>query len=1026
MAKQNMTIEEMVGIAKSDPNGSFANAFLSEVDSGKMDNIARTQGYDLSPIRPEFKKQTSIPNPLTRFGSQLKDIPQDIIKTGQNISGTFNRGMDKIGNIQDRTISGEQSLGSGTFQTIGQGLSTGAGIIGDLFIGGASLATTPEEEQIIQDKLVQGVQALGKTDVGQGVAELADQYNAFKEKNPEIAGNLEASLGFAEAVLEVTGAGVGLKAAKKGVNATGDAIGQGIKQAGDVVSELGSDIKKLVPDMTPKQIKASGLTKKQILAGIRPDIQKSIAGQEKGLKEYFDVTRKRLGDETAKTPTGLLTEKAEGAFKQVEEILGDTGKGIGAKREKLGNVKASNDQTKSLINAVDSELKSMGLVTSKKGSITKGKGIVDVSDAELKLISELRSDLLKVRGDAKVSTIQKAINKFRNRVNFGKSSQEVSGVMDGLLKRVSSKASDINKNILGNESAGLYSKYSEISEFLKDTKNIRKNPQVVLRRILSSDSSKGLEFAETIKELTGVDLIKESRFAKIAVDTFGEVNPELGTRFRQQLTDSGVDASRIVGAVSGKAGAAVELLKAVRDIPSSIRREMLLRKGINPAEIDAEELAEIILESARGSQKKAKDIVEEVIETKGKVDLPKVKSSSVIDDTFLDTDKAVKDLGKRIKDTPNKQGGFVDISGKSFKRGVRDVKTTESTGEFLGSGKYFTDTEEIAKKYGKVSDVSSPKNAFLDPQKAKISELNIISDNILEKLNLSNDNYIKDFAQKEMLRIKKSGSFKSFSNFVDDLLRYSDEFKKLKKTNNYKTGSLSDISNKIASIKNEILNSSLYNANYKARAYPAKEVPSLNTKLSQDAYDNGLIFIETNNTNRNVDEIINSLFNQAKKTGLDKGSDLIAEAKKFDNVEDFINSQIPDRYGDTYYHASDVSIDKVQPRFDSNGELGAGFYISDNKSLVENFGKDIGLDRSVVNTIGTKDIKLKTMSKSDFVQGVIEFKTEEGLRRSVIEEGFDGILDIQTQQGVVFPESVGKLKTKKELTDIFNQAKNTN
>ena len=790
MAKQNMTIEEMVRIAKSEPNGSFANAFLSEVDSGKMDNIARTQGYDLSPIRPEFKKQTSIPNQFNRLGSQLKDIPQDIIKTGQNISGTFNRGMDKIGNIQDRTMSGEQSLGSGTFQTIGQGLSTGAGIIGDLFIGGASLATTPEEEQIIQDKLVQGVQALGKTDVGQGVAELADQYNAFKEKNPEIAGNLEASLGFAEAVLEITGAGAGIKAAKKagrsGVTGIANVAGEVLDKTSDVlknnlsikgISSPKKDVTQLVKEITqesdPRKLKQNI----EVLTSIADDID-----PQKGL--------------TVQNLRSQIKDKQSALMESVDsELLKDT---------KLYNIDELTDSFKG------------------RSGVIKTNPVRDTF-AEL---SEIYTKAKDLKGLDELNFLQNKLD------TVGLSKKEINDLA----------------RIYNRDAAKGFSKSGEAltSVGAQASENTRKSLKNVARSGLS-DNAKELDgiYGKTIQ------LDKSLNAFERGVNNLQKKAGDRG--IIEKLSNDGAKVLNLVTA-GGARGFLSGLLQS--NVGSKTRNFIALEEALSSN-------LKLLQQATkpRASQSTIINAIESIAEKLKNFDLPDVETKP-----FLDTDKAVKDLGKRIKDTPNKQGGFVDISGKSFKRGVRDVKTTESTGEFLGSGKYFTDTEEIAKKYGKVSDVSSPKNAFLDPQKAKISELNIISDNILEKLNLSNDNYIKDFAQKEILRIKKSGSFKSFSNFVDDLLRYSDEFKKLKKTNKYKTGSLSDVSNKIASIKNEILNSSLYNANYKARAYPAKEVPSLNTKLSQDAYDNGLIFIETNNTNRNVDEIINSLFNQAKNT----------------------------------------------------------------------------------------------------------------------------------------------------------------
>ena len=804
---------------------SLAQGFV-----GRQSDEALKQGLDIqNRLIEKLKEARESGNKETEsvMINQLQNID-----FGQGIQQGFSDDL-----VSDREVIGSAvqlagTAGGGFAASKAMGATAGLSPIKQLVAGGAA------------EGLVQGF--------GFGAG------NEIKNEDATLGSVLTAGAKDAAFGTVIGGAGAGL------IGGAGKFAGSVRRGADNILGGVDETFESASSLFRKQPITDEVLTKQEIQAGIRPDIKKSILGQEDSINEYFDVTRKRLLDETQKTPDGLLNEKALNSFKQVDDLLSDTGSEIGQARAKQGNVKATAEQAQSILNTFDTQLDSMNLRVGKNGNIIKGKGIVDISPSELKLLNETRADILRVKADPKISTIQQAVNKFRNRVDFGKKSQDLSDVVDNISRKVSSQASDVNKNILGKEAAEKYRRYSEISDFLKENKGILKNPNVALRRLLSADSYKGAEFAQTIKELTGVDLLKEARFARLAVDTFGGVNPELGTRFRQQVAGSILDTDKIISSVSGRAGAVVDVLKAIKNIPKAIRNESLLRQGIDPKMIDAEELADLIIQSAKGGTNTVDEIVEAISKPKAK------ESSSILDSklfkTVIDTDKSFKDLSKRIKDTPNKQGGFVDISGKSFKRGVRDVKTTESTGEFLGSGKYFTDTEEIAKKYGKVSDVSSPKNAFLDPQKAKISELNIISDNILEKLNLSNDNYIKDFAQKEILRIKKSGSFKSFSNFVDDLLRYSDEFKKLKKTNKYKTGSLSDVSNKIASIKNEILNSSLYNANYKARAYPAKEVPSLNTKLSQDAYDNGLIFIETNNTNRNVDEIINSLFNQAKNT----------------------------------------------------------------------------------------------------------------------------------------------------------------
>ena len=623
MAKQNMTIEEMVRIAKSEPNGSFANAFLSEVDSGKMDNIARTQGYDLSPIRPEFKKQTSIPNQFNRLGSQFKDIPQDIIKTGQNISGTFNRGMDKIGNIQDRTMSGEQSLGSGTFQTIGQGLSTGAGIIGDLFIGGASLATTPEEEQIIQDKLVQGVQALGKTDVGQGVAELADQYNAFKEKNPEIAGNLEASLGFAEAVLEITGAGAGIKAAKKagrsGVTGIANVAGEVLDKTSDVlknnlsikgISSPKKDVTQLVKEITqesdPRKLKQNI----EVLTSIADDID-----PQKGL--------------TVQNLRSQIKDKQSALMESVDsELLKDT---------KLYNIDELTDSFKG------------------RSGVIKTNPVRDTF-AEL---SEIYTKAKDLKGLDELNFLQNKLD------TVGLSKKEINDLA----------------RIYNRDAAKGFSKSGEAltSVGAQASENTRKSLKNVARSGLS-DNAKELDgiYGKTIQ------LDKSLNAFERGVNNLQKKAGDRG--IIEKLSNDGAKVLNLVTA-GGARGFLSGLLQS--NVGSKTRNFIALEEALSSN-------LKLLQQATkpRASQSTIINAIESIAEKLKNFDLPDVETKP-----FLDTDKAVKDLGKRIKDTPNKQGGFVKTGLDKGSDLIADAKKFDTVDEFVGSfEKRYHQTSKSASK----------------------------------------------------------------------------------------------------------------------------------------------------------------------------------------------------------------------------------------------------------------------------------------------------------------------------------------
>ena len=64
------------------------------------------------------------------------------------------------------------------------------------------------------------------------------------------------------------------------------------------------------------------------------------------------------------------------------------------------------------------------------------------------------------------------------------------------------------------------------------------------------------------------------------------------------------------------------------------------------------------------------------------------------------------------------------------------------------------------------------------------------------------------------------------------------------------------------------------------------------------------------------------------------------------------------------------------------------------------------------------------MGKNEYVREVIKYKDPKDFRKAIMDDGYDGIYSPDTNQGVVFPERVEKLKTKSQLTDIYNKAHN--
>lgn len=574
--KMDLYIQEgqKVGLSGKDViNGFVKRGF--EVEG--IDNNAVK--IELGLIEPEDNSF----NPIKRTGQMLGDIPQDIQKTGQNIASTFQRGQERIGNIQERTISGEQSLASGAFQTIGQGLSTGAGIIGDLFIGGASLFTTPQEEQVIQDKLVQGVQALGKTDVGQGVAELADQYNEFKQSNPEIAGNLEASLGFAEAVLEVTGAGPGLKAAKqagrRGTQAVANATGEALEATAGVLKNVPS---------------VSGISK-----------------PKKGIEQLVKEITQEGDPRKLKQNIEALTSIAD----DIDPQKGLTVQGL------RSQVK---DKQKAIIQAVDDEL---------------------LKDTKLYSIDELTDSF---EGRSGVITTNPVKDTFEELDTIYTQAKDFKGLDELNFLRNKAETVGLSKKEV-NDLARIYNRdaakgFSKSGEPLTSvgaqaSENTRKSLKNVARSGLS----------DNVKELDSIygKTIQLDKSLNAFEKGVNNLQKKAGDRgIIEQLSNKGAKIFNLVTA-NGARGFMSGLLQS--NVGSKTRNFLALEKAL------ADNLK--LLQKA-GSPKASNSTIINAIEGIAKklknVDLPDIETKP-----FLDIDTPVKDLGKRIKDTPNKQGGFV-------------------------------------------------------------------------------------------------------------------------------------------------------------------------------------------------------------------------------------------------------------------------------------------------------------------------------------------------------------------------------
>ena len=166
---------------------------------------------------------------------------------------------------------------------------------------------------------------------------------------------------------------------------------------------------------------------------------------------------------------------------------------------------------------------------------------------------------------------------------------------------------------------------------------------------------------------------------------------------------------------------------------------------------------------------------------------------------------------------------------------------------------------------------------------------------------------------------------------------------------------------------------------------------------------------------------LEEIWKNANKTNADDA--LIQEAKKYKSAEEFVKAQ-----GTTLYHGSpeaknikSIDINKL-----GEGELGKGFYLSPKKEIANHY-----TIKGVSNTPSSGILEFSDNGLNTFVttKGGVGGFTENAIKYGrdkyismLKKQGYDGIETLDNGQIVVFPESVNKIKTKSQLTDIWNKA----
>jgi hypothetical protein len=158
--------------------------------------------------------------------------------------------------------------------------------------------------------------------------------------------------------------------------------------------------------------------------------------------------------------------------------------------------------------------------------------------------------------------------------------------------------------------------------------------------------------------------------------------------------------------------------------------------------------------------------------------------------------------------------------------------------------------------------------------------------------------------------------------------------------------------------------------------------------------------------------------------GSQADSKLIKEARKYKSAEEFIEAQ-----GISVFHGTSKKFDTFSKDYigeNQQADYGDGVYFTDNKSVAQSFAKDAGGDIVMEAVVDIKNPATNEDLKDPDIQNAIDddmgFKD---VGEVLAEKGFDGVKFTHSDGSIEYVVyDVSKIKTKQQLTDIWNQAQN--
>lgn len=823
-------LKQALQYASENPNSDFAKGLGKYIGEGKADEQAKNLGIDLTPIKNRFSPKqevkdtsnSSIQN-STLTGRLTENASNIISETGKGVIDTLKKSGQEFQNIADRT--GEQSPLSSVVQSAGQGIGTASNVFGKLLEGAFKLATTEKERKFAENILKSGFDKISNNSVakniGVGIKEIGDQYNALKQTNPELAGNIKAGLQIADGLLMVTGekpavkglkevekiAESGAKGLEKGVSAvkneintvkgaikdklkTNKVVDSSLSPLDKALKDKATGITAENSDFATKHLSGSSLLSeydKSSLLEINPKIG------EKYLKVLKDSEKSRrnigLFDQAVND-----TSKAIGEYKKATSEVGSE---IGRIKEKLSKTKLNDNSIEDIRNIKQDlieKLKKNHVVLDKSGKqfeLLKG-GDSPLTLSDVKAINEdILQGLNNIDRKKSMDSLLLRMKRLDNKINFNKTG-ELSGDLQKLSKDIRSKLKKVRDSHLTKKEASQFSEYSNAQKFIKEFTKSPNKVKTLLNRFSSKYGGDSLKFAKEIKRVTGVDVSDYATLAKILTDVTQGTSRNRSI-LRQYMGDAAYDVVRlspkgITKSTAKAIGKKVFNVDKLKEIEKALKYELpkLKKKGLGLDNVVVDNklkrLSSDLIQQARkyktadeffnaqekyyhGTQSYFKEF------KKGNpVFLTKDKSFA---QTYAD-EKGINDANIRIVEaTPIKNHILKDKNINDIKSIIPDGSKISIIGE-VGSRK-FVDKEQYLKK---LENILNKKDNIIKSKKNINHLMNYDKQSEIRTDLYRSGVVIKQPNLEEYIRKGNFSEIKDNDLLVSSLEKYHDELKK--------------------------------------------------------------------------------------------------------------------------------------------------------------------------------------------------------------------------------------------------------